>query len=285
MYVKKMEKYLINGSIMEQIDNPRIREIIGKDPIILPKTVIDFIPSRSIDPVLKNPVVNELPPPIIRGIEIPVIDVPSPSFEYPTLDIPTEPRVDGIGGGGGGRKSSEEDKEDTRELPDSPIESISTPPPPSININGIDITLPEPSIVATAAAVAIVTTATTMIANVAFNSLKNAAEPILKEAKKKKFKVKLKRTKPVLHYVLSDKGHIDVLEYSAEGTRLVDQIDNVEQYIRDQVEANSLYEIENKVIIDDVIISNFTKEGKERFKSLFVPAQKFAKKLSSKFSF
>ena len=281
MYVKRMEEYLINGQAMERIDSPRIKEIIGDSPIILPKTVIDFIPSRSIDPVLKNPVVNELPPPIIRGIEIPIIDVPSPSFEYPTLDIPTEPRIDGVGGGGG-RKNLEESKEDTRDLPNNvPIESV----PPSININGVNITLPEPSVVATAAAVAIVTTATTMIANVAFNAVKNAAGPILKEAKNKKFKIKLKRTKPVLHYVLSDKGHIDVLEYSAEGTRLVDQIDNVEQYLRDQIEVNSLYEIENKVIIDEVISDNFTREGKERFKSLFFPAKKFAKKLSSKFSF
>jgi len=84
--------------------------------------------------------------------------------------------------------------------------------------------------------------------------------------------------------VLAEGGHIDVFEYSAEGTRLVDQVDNVEQYIRDQVEINSLYEIDNKIIIDDVISEKFTKEGQKRFKPLFAPAKKIAKKLSAKFS-
>ena len=121
-----------------------------------------------------------------------------------------------------------------------------------------------------------------MIANVALNALKNAAEPIIKEAAKKKFKIKLKQVKPVLHYVLTEGGHIDIFEYSAEGTRLVEQIDNAEQYLRDQVDINALYEIENKVIIDDNIQDKFTKEGQKRFKPLFAPAKKIAKKLSSR---
>jgi len=123
-----------------------------------------------------------------------------------------------------------------------------------------------------------------MIATTALNALKNAAEPIIKEATKKKFKIKIKQVKPVLHYVLAEGGHIDIFEYSAEGTRLVEQVENVEQYIRDQVEINSLYEIDNKIIIDDVISSKFTKEGQQRFKPLFAPAKKIAKKLSAKFS-
>ena len=63
------------------------------------------------------------------------------------------------------------------------------------------------------------------------------------------------------------------------------QTDNVEQYIRDQVDTNSLYEIENKVIIDDVMKDKFTKEGQERFKSLYAPPKKIAKKLSARLSF
>jgi hypothetical protein len=84
---------------------------------------------------------------------------------------------------------------------------------------------------------------------------------------------------------MADSGHIDIFEYSAEGTRLVAQTDNVEQYIRDQVETNSLYEIENKVIIDDVMKDKFTKEGQERFKGLYAPPKKIAKKLSARLSF
>ena len=115
-------------------------------------------------------------------------------------------------------------------------------------------------------------------------ALKNAAEPIIKEATKNKFKIKIKQVKPVLHYVLAESGHIDIFEYSENGTRLVEQVSNVEQYIRDQVEINALYEIDNKIIIDDVIANKFTKEGQARFKPLFAPAKKIAKKLSAKFS-
>jgi len=164
------------------------------------------------------------------------------------------------------------------------IEVPPQPKTPTFTVNGIDINLPDPSLVATAGAVAVVTTASTMIASTALNAVKNAAEPIIKEATKKKFKIKIKQVKPVLHYVLAEGGHVDIFEYSATGTRLIEQIDNVEQYIRDQVEINSLYEIDNKIIIDDVIADKFTKEGQQRFKPLFAPAKKIAKKLSAKFS-
>jgi len=97
--------------------------------------------------------------------------------------------------------------------------------------------------------------------------------------------MKIKQTKPVLHYVMAEEGHIDIFEYSAEGTRLVAQTDNVEQYIRDQVETNAYYEMDNKIIIDDVMSDKFTKEGRERFKSLFTPPKKIAKKLSARLSF
>ncbi len=140
-------------------------------------------------------------------------------------------------------------------------------------------------LVATAGAVAVVTTAATIASTTVLNALKNAAEPIIKEATKNKFKIKIKQVKPVLHYVLAEGGHVDVFEYSAEGTRLIEQVTNVEQYIRDQVEINALYEIDNKIIIDDVIKDKFTKEGKERFKPLFAPAKKIAKKLSARLSF
>ena len=118
-----------------------------------------------------------------------------------------------------------------------------------------------------------------------FNVIKNTAEPMIREAAKNKFKIKIKQVKPVLHYVMSDGGHVDIFEYSSDGTKLIDQTDNVEQYIRDQVDTNALYEIENKIIIDDVIANRFTKEGQKRFKPLFAPAQKVAKKLAARLSF
>jgi len=124
-----------------------------------------------------------------------------------------------------------------------------------------------------------------MASSAVLNILKNAAEPFIKEATKNKFKIKIKQVKPVLHYVMAEAGHIDIFEYSAEGTRLVAQTDNVEQYIRDEIEKNTLYEIENKVIIDEPVKDKFTKEGQERFKSLYAAPKKIAKKLSARLSF
>ena len=167
----------------------------------------------------------------------------------------------------------------------APVAEIPADKPTStFTVGGININLPDPSLVATAGAVAVVTTASTMVATQVLNLVKNAAEPIIREAAKNKFKIKIKQVKPVLHYVMSEGGHVDIFEYSADGTRLIDQTDNVEQYIRDQVDTNSLYEIDNKIIIDDVISDKFTKEGQKRFKPLFAPAQKIAKKLSARLS-
>ena len=253
----------------------------------------------SIIPTIEPPVVRGVEVPVVRGLELPVFQMPSGAFKYPTVDVPTQEEFDAAVKAEK-EKQAQEKEEKSRGLPDTKpelppavqqaqpiIPQIEVPPetkPPTFTINGVDINLPDPSLVATAGSVAVVTTAATMVATTTFNTIKNAAEPLIKEATKKKFKVKIKQVKPVLHYVLAEGGHIDIFEYSAEGTRLVEQVDNVEQYIRDQVEINSLYEIDNKIIIDDVISSKFTKEGQARFKPLFAPAKKIAKKLSAKFS-
>ena len=256
----------------------------------------------SIIPTIEPPVSKNVEVPVVRGLALPVFQMPDPSFKYPTVDVPTQEEFDAAVRADK-QKQAQEEAEKSRGLPDSkppelppsvqqitppPIPQIEVPPttkPPTFTVNGVDINLPDPSLVATAGAVAVVTTASTMVASTALNALKNAAEPLIKEATKNKFKIKIKQVKPVLHYVLAEGGHIDVFEYSAEGTRLIEQVDNVEQYIRDQVEINALYEIDNKIIIDDVITEKFTKEGQKRFKPLFAPAKKIAKKLSARLSF
>ena len=255
----------------------------------------------SVIPTIDPPVVRSAEVPVVRGLALPVFQAPDPSIKYPVIDVPTQEEFDAAVRAER-EKQAQEEADKTRGLPDSPtppppgvapkIEQPITPvievPPqpitPSFTVGGVKVDLPDPSVVATAGSIAVVTTAATMVATTAFNTIKNAAEPLIKEATKKKFKVKIKQVKPVLHYVLAEGGHIDIFEYSAEGTRLVEKVDNVEQYIRDQVEINSLYEIDNKIIIDDVIANKFTKEGQARFKPLFAPAKKIAKKLSAKFS-
>jgi hypothetical protein len=290
---------------IQLIDNPNLRPIIGNNPISVPNANINRISGPSIISTIDRPNVRSVEQPVVRGLEIPVVDVPNTTIKYPVINVPTQAEFDAAVNAER-QKQEAEKQEKTRGLPDTtpppqlpqvvqtfPIQTpVPTPvaeipadkPQPTFTVGGIDINLPDPSLVATAGAVAVVTTAATIASTTVLNALKNAAEPLIKEATKNKFKIKIKQVKPVLHYVMSEGGHVDIFEYSADGTKLVGQTDSVEQYIRDQVEINSLYEIDNKIIIDDIIKDKFTKEGKERFKPLFAPAKKIAKKLSARLS-
>ena len=257
------------------------------------------IKGPNIIPSIDPPVTQRIDIPVSRGLALPIFRMPDPSINYPVINVPTQEEFDAAVRAE--KEKEQQTEEKIRKLPDATPPPqlpavIQTPPvqapiaeipadKPSVTIAGLDINLPDPSLVATAGAVAVVTTAATMVSTTVLNTLKNAAEPLIREATKNKFKIKIKQIKPVLHYVMSDNGHVDIFEYSAEGTRLVAQTDNVEQYIRDEIEKNTLYEIENKVIIDDVIKNKFTKEGQERFKTLYAPPKKIAKKLSARLSF
>ena len=262
------------------------------------------ISGPSIIPAIEPPTVKGVEVPVVRGMELPIINMPDPSFKYPVVDVPTQAEFDAAVNAEK-QKQQEQQLEKPRGLPDTtpppqlpqvnqtpaaqvPVAEIPADKPtttPTFSVYGVNINLPDPSLVATAGAVAVVTTAATMASTAVLNVVKNAAEPLIREATKNKFKIKIKQVKPVLHYVMADGGHVDIFEYSSEGTRLVAQTDNVEQYLRDQVDTNSLYEIENKVIIDDVMKDKFTKEGQERFKGLYAPPKKIAKKLSARLSF
>jgi len=244
-------------------------------------------------PVIRRippPQIRDIPPPVVRGIEPPVIDVPSVTIEYPTIDVPTEqdfqqqlaPQQ---------QEETQEVEEDSRDLPEdtatpTPPTPVTPPAPaPTITIGGIEAPLPEPAPLITAGATALVTTGVTLTATILIGKFKDAVlEPMMKRASARKKKIKIKQVKPVLHYVMNEDSTVDILEYSQKGTKFIDNTDDVERYIRDQVEQDSLYEYDNKVIIDDVIKDKFTKEGAKRFKSLFAPAKSIAKKLGAKFS-
>jgi hypothetical protein len=288
---------------IELINNPNLRPIIGNNPINITNPNTNRIAGPSVISTIERPALRSVEAPVVRGLEVPVVDVPNTTIKYPVINVPTQAEFDAAVKAER-EKQQQEEKPKERGLPDTtpppqlpqvaqtppaqtPIAEIPADKPtttPTFSVYGVNINLPDPSLVATAGAVAVVTTAATIASTTVLNALKNAAEPMIKEATKNKFKIKIKQVKPVLHYVLAEGGHVDVFEYSAEGTRLIEQVSNVEQYIRDQVEINALYEIDNKIIIDDVIKDKFTKEGKERFKPLFAPAKKIAKKLSAKFS-
>ena len=289
------------------IDNTNLRPISESNPINIPSSNINRIAGPSVIPTIERPILRQIDAPVIRGLEVPVVNVPNTSIQYPVVRVPTQAEFDAAVKAEKDKQAAEQ-QDKPRGLPDTkpqlppqinqvptisqttqtpaPIAEIpADKPQPAFSVYGVDINLPDPSIVATAGAVAVVTTATTMVSGIALNMVKNAAEPLLREAVKNKFKIKLKQVKPVLHYVMTDTGHVDIFEYSAEGTKLIDTTDNVENYIRAQVETNAFYETENKIIIDDVVEEKFTKEGQKRFKPLFAPAKKIAKKLSARLSF
>ena len=260
--------------------------ITGIQPIDISSPVINRIGPTVIDAI--NVPVTRQSQPVVRSMRVPIINLPEYDYEYPILNLPPEPIVTGPGipGGPGGSGEGEEEVEetDTRDLPPSMAQPVvDVPTQPTIDIAGVPIPIPDPGVVATAGSVAVVTTAAGMGATVVFGQLKNALTPVIDELVKKKFKVKIKQVKPVLHFVPQG-DVVNIFEYSMTGTKLVDTTEKVEQYLRDQIDMNILYEYDNKVLLDATLKDKFTKEGAKRFKNLFTPAKAIAKKLSAKFS-
>jgi hypothetical protein len=226
---------------IQLIDNPNLRPIIGNNPISVHNSNINRISGPSVISTIDGPNVRGVEAPLVRGLEVPIIDVPNTAIKYPVINVPTQAEFDAAVKAEREKQAAEKE-EKTRGLPDTTpppqlpqvvqSPSIQTPTPepiaeipadklqPTFSVYGVDINLPDPSLVATAGAVAVVTTAATMASTAVLNVLKNAAEPLIKEATKNKFKIKIKQVKPVLHYVMAEDGHIDIFEYSADGTRL-----------------------------------------------------------------
>ena len=248
----------------------RIREI--------PPSVIRNVPPpvvRTIDPITP-PVTQVAPPPVTRGIKPPVVNVPEVEIDYPTIDVPTE--QDWRDGMGGGQTNGSEFEEGN---------GVPIPTAPSINIGGQDIPLPEVAPMVTAGASAVVATTVTLGATIAFQQGKKALDPLLKRAlAPKKKKIKIKQVKPVLHFIPNEDGTTEIIQYSAKGMKVLEGgIEKLEQYLRDEVDLDSLYEYDNKLIIDEELKSQFTKDGVKRFKRHFASPKSIAKKLGSKFAF
>jgi len=218
------------------------------------------------------PAIRNTPPPVVSELERPVVDVPSPAIEYPTIDVPTREQFEGM----------IQPPAPAPAEPREPDRTLPPPPPkgPTIEVGGVKIDLPAADVVATTGATAVVATVTTLLAGILVKKILG----ILGELMKKKFKVKIKKVTPVIQYVLNSHGKVDIFEHSKTGTKLVDSVDNVESYLRDQIELDQFYESTNKVIVDEGLKDKFTQEGQKRFKSLFLSPAKLAKKLSAKLS-
>ena len=85
--------------------------------------------------------------------------------------------------------------------------------------------------------------------------------------------------------MVSGDGGVTIIKYSAEGVEVVTKTESIETYLRDQVDINPLYEYENKLLIDDNIKGDLTKEGQKRFARHFVSPKKLAKKMTARLSF
>lgn len=236
--------------------------------INIPRSVIREIPP---------PVTHFTPPPVTTSLTPPVVNVPSPVIEYPTIDVPTREEFESQVSPP--QQPPQPTPEPVRELPPPP------PPPRTIDVPGVgDVPLPDPAPLVAAGATAVVTTVVVLASNIVLGHIKTLLdEPLKRLLDSNKKKVKLKQKKPVLHYVKQEE-QVCVFEYSVKGTRLVTTIDKPEQYIRDQVEMSSVYEYDNKILINEDIKEMFTKEGAKRFKKHFTPAKDIVKKLSARLS-
>ena len=245
----------------------------------IPAPVIRNIPPpvvSTIEPV--EPVTQSVPPPIIRGLEVPIINVPDPTIDYPVIDVPTQEEFDEAVRNG--QQTQPQQPQDTRDLTPP-----AAPEQPVIDVGGVEIPIPEPGPLVAAGSLAVVTTAVTLGSTIAFTQLKSAAEPLIKSLLQKKKKIKIKSVKPVLHFVANEDGTTQLVQYGAKGMKVLEgSIEKLEQYLRDQVDIDSLWEYDNKVIIDEELKKQLTKDGAKRFKRHMVPPKAIAKKLAAKFS-
>ena len=72
----------------------------------------------SIIPTIDPPVVYAAPPPVSRGLTLPVFTAPDPSIKYPVIDVPTQEEFDAAVKAEK-QKQEEEREEKSRGLPDS----------------------------------------------------------------------------------------------------------------------------------------------------------------------
>jgi len=231
-----------------------------------------------------RPVLDTVAPPVVSGLALPIVNVPDTAIEYPVIDVPTQEEFEASLD-----PKPERDQSlpapDTRDMPDT------TPPIPAtpvIEVGGIDIPLPDPGPLVAAGSLAVVTTVVTLGATIGVNQAKTALEPLVKKALAgvaKKKKIKVKQVKPVLHFIPNADGTAELLQYSQKGMEVLEGgIEKLEQYLRDQVEINAFWEYDNKIIIDEGLGKQLTKEGQKRFKKYFAAPKVIAKKLGAKFA-
>jgi len=72
----------------------------------------------SVIPTIDAPVIQQTPPPVSRGLALPVFRMPDPSIKYPVINVPTQEEFDAAVKAEQ-KKQEEEKQEKTRGLPDT----------------------------------------------------------------------------------------------------------------------------------------------------------------------
>jgi hypothetical protein len=259
-----------------------------------------------------TPVIERLPPPVMLRPELPslaipkpVVDVPQPRVEYPTLLLPPPLSAPTPQTSGETEKSApKKEKDAVKPQPQSPpvvpptpqvilppqppIEMVESPKPVetqnTIEIAGHDINVPTVKEVAQASTTAVIGTSATLATAMIFNQARRVMGETVSKAVRSKFKIKLKYVKPVLHMVYEKDG-VTVLEYSEEGVKtLATSIENPEQFLRDLIQSDELFEADHRIVIDEPIKAHFTREGAKRF-NYFAPSKKMARRLAARITF
>ena len=76
------------------------------------------ISGPSIIPTIEPPVVQETQVPVVRGLAIPIFDIPDYSVKYPTIDVPTQEEFDAAVRADR-EKQAQEQQDKARGLPDT----------------------------------------------------------------------------------------------------------------------------------------------------------------------
>ena len=222
---------------------------------------------RDIEP----PVIRQVAPPVTDTLQVPVIDVPTPIIEYPTLDAPTRQEFEGA------------------VSPPKPAATTDKPErsrllPETVPILGRDIPVPDAATLITTGSTAAIAVATTMVSTLLLRSLFQKLDPVMKKLTQDKKKKKKKKPGKVILHFIKNEDKVTILEYSSKEIKFVTEVDNAEHYLRDQLDDNPLYDIDNKIILDDALKECMTKDGQKKFSKLFCPSKSMIKKLSAKFS-
>jgi hypothetical protein len=251
------------------------------------------------------PIVNLTPPPVVNGITPPVVNIPVPRIEYPKLPpmgpitpTPSTPRTSNRG-----EEKEEKEREGLKPtlpplpppprivVPPQPVESPQVELEPvemeavTIEIAGTEVELPTPQQAIQASATAVVGTSVTLATAMVFNQARRVVGEAATKLKRNKFKIKLRQIRPVLHFVDDGHGNVEVIEYSGEGVKvLASDVKSPEQYLRDTIEADELFEVDHRIVIDDHLKEKFSKEGAKRF-NYFAPPKKMARRLAARFIF